>query len=260
MTANNAPKGEEREVKRTGGVTIDGAPVAYIIAWAAVIVVLSFVPIPVSLILGQGKPFPMSQAVYPLVGIMLGPWAGALAAGVGRLIGLASAPLTNTGVFSIVVAVVVAATGGILVEKKGNHWIIPLFLWVLAFSGYFGLASSRGIPLSLAVQSTWVNWLGAILWILPTRTLARDWIASKPLGRLTIGLALGSWIVNTSCYIVANALFYILFPLTVPEWQALTFLTPLEHLVRMVVGTALGVGVISGLRAIGLVKAAKAGY
>ena len=62
MTESQVPKGEERQVRAVGGASIDGAPIAYIIVWAAVLVVLSYIPIPVSAVLGIGGTFPMSQA------------------------------------------------------------------------------------------------------------------------------------------------------------------------------------------------------
>ena len=73
MTADGTPKGEERRVERVGGVTIGGAPIAYIIVWAAIVFGLSFVPLPISLVLGIGGTFPLSQTVYPVLGFILGP-------------------------------------------------------------------------------------------------------------------------------------------------------------------------------------------
>ena len=73
MTADGTPKGEEREVERVSGVTVDGAPIAYIIVWAAIVFGLSFVPLPISMVLGIGGTFPLSQTVYPVLGFILGP-------------------------------------------------------------------------------------------------------------------------------------------------------------------------------------------
>ncbi|MFN2109907.1 MAG: hypothetical protein ACK2UI_09615, partial [Anaerolineae bacterium] len=82
------PTGEEREVALSRGASIDGAPIAYIVTLAAVVAVLTVVPIPITFVLGTGKNFPMSQGVYPLMGWLLGPFAGALADGIGALAGL----------------------------------------------------------------------------------------------------------------------------------------------------------------------------
>ena len=261
MTANDAPKGEERQVKRVGAVAIDGAPIAYIIVWAAIVFGLSFIPLPVSLVLGIGGTFPLSQVVYPVLGFILGPWAGALAAGVGRLIGVFTAPHTATvGILSTIVAMATAGAGGLLVGRKGRAWLLAPAVFVLAFVFYVGLGLSNGVTLEVALLSTAVNWVGILLWILPTRILARDWIADGSAGKLTAGLALGAWIVNTSSYIVPNALFYPIFNWPPAHWAILAGRAPIEHFFRTVVGTVIGVGVIAGLRAIGLVKPARAGY
>lgn len=261
MAAGGAPKGEERRVELVGGIAIDGTPIAYIIVWAAVLAVLSFIPIPVSVVFGIGGTFPLSQAVYALVGFILGPWAGALAAGIGRLIGIFIAPHTATvGLPSVVFAMVWAAAGGILVEKKGHKWLLALGVFGLAYLGYVGRALTIDVDLALALQTTLTNLSGLILWVLPTRTLARDLIANRNPARLAAGLALGSWIVNTNGHTFANAWLYYTVGWPANVWRILIPVIPVEQLFRTFVGAVIGVGVIAGLRAIGLVKPAKAGY
>lgn len=261
MSESGHPKGEERRVQLLGGAAIDGAPIAYIIVWAAVLVVLSFIPIPVSAVLGIGGTFPMSQAAYGLAGFVLGPWAGALAAGIGRLISIFAAPHTATaGLPSVLSAMVWAAAGGSLVSKKGRQWLLALLVFVLSYVAYIGLGGARGVDLALALQTTASNLSGILLWILPTRVLARNWIADKSAAKLAAGLALGCWMVNTCSHTFASVLSYWLNPWPANVWRVLIPIIPVEQLVRVVVGTVIGTGVISGLRAIGLVKPAKAGY
>ena len=261
MSTGGAPRGEERQVRPLGGTTIDGAPIAYIIVWAAVLVVLSFVPIPVSAVLGIGGTFPMSQAAYALVGFILGPWAGALAAGIGRLIGIFIAPHTaTTGIPSVVIAMVWAAAGGILVEKKGRKGLLALIVFALSYVAFVGRALTIDVDLGLALQTTLTNLSGLILWLLPTRLLARDWIADRTPAKLAAGLALGCWTVNACGHTVGNALMYYVNAWPANIWRILIPIIPAEQLFRAVVGTVIGVGVITGLRAIGLVKPAKAGY
>jgi hypothetical protein len=261
VSTSASPKGEERKVQAVGGAAIDGAPVAYVIVWAAVLAVLSFIPLPVAPVLGIGGSFPMSQAAYALVGIVLGPWGGALAAGIGRLIGIFTAPHTATaGLPSVLIAVVWAAGGGILVEKKGQKWLMALAFYVLAYFAYVGRALTRDVSLSLAIQTTLSNLSGILLWLLPTRLLARDWISEKQPARLAAGLALGCWIVNTCGHTFANALTFQINPWPANVWRILIPIIPVEQISRTIFGTVIGVLVISGLRAIGLVKPSKAGY
>ncbi len=260
--SNHVPLGQERKVELIGGPSIAGAPIAYIIVLAAVVAVLAYVPIPVSAILGIGGAFPMSQAVYPLVGIILGPGAGALAAGIGRLIGVFLAPHTaSTGLLSTLIAMVTAGSAGLFVQRKGRTWLLAVALFVISLLAYVGRGLTVDVDLALGLQSTWVNILGIALWLLPTRGWASSRIADERPGRLTSGLALACWIVNTSSYIFANSLMYnLLFRWPAAQWQLLTVVAPIEHLFRTIVGTVIGAGVILGLRAIGAIKPAGAGY
>jgi len=255
------PKGEERQVRLVGGAAIGGAPVSYIITWAAVLVVLSFVPIPVSAVLGIGGTFPMSQAAYALVGIVLGPAAGGLAAGIARLIGIFAAPHTATaGLPSVLSAVIWAAAGGVLVQKRGRSWLLFWIGFVAAYLAFVGYAVSRDVPPTLAVQTTLTNLSGLLLWLLPTRVLARRWIAETSAARLAAGLALGCWTVNTCSHTVGSVLSFYVNAWPANVWRILIPIIPAEQLFRAVVGVVIGVGVISGLRAIGLVKPQQAGY
>jgi len=86
--------GEERQIKRVSGAAIDGAPITYVIALAAVVAALAAVPL--SIVIGTGKSFPLSQAIYPLAGWLLGPVAGGVADGVGALVGTWLFPQTTT--------------------------------------------------------------------------------------------------------------------------------------------------------------------
>ena len=261
MAATKEPRGEERSVERVGGATIGGAPIAYIIVWGAALAVLSFVPMPVSAILGIGGTFPISQALYALVGMILGPTAGALAAGIGRLIGIFTAPHTAAaGIPSMVIAMVWAAAGGILVQKRSRAWIVALVVFALAYVAYVGRALTVDVSPGLALQTTLTNLSGIILWLLPTRILAREWISDQGAAKLTAGLALGCWIVNACGHTFANALLYYLNPWPANIWRILIPIIPAEQLFRTIVGAVVGVGVISGLRAIGLPKPAQAGY
>jgi hypothetical protein len=261
VTSNAAPKGEERKVGFVGGVSIDGTPIAYIIVWSALLAVLSFIPIPVSVVFGIGGTFPLSQALYALVGFVLGPWAGALAAGVGRLIGIFAAPHTATvGLPSVLFAVVWAAAGGILVQKRGRSWLLALAIFVLAYVAFVGRALTIDVNPGLAVLNTLTNLSGLILWVLPTRALARSWITDQRPAKLAAGLALGSWIANTLGHTFSSAWSYYVQSWPANVWRILIPIIPVEQLLRVVVGTVVGTGVILGLRAIGLVRPTKAGY
>jgi hypothetical protein len=257
------PAGEEREVRPLGGSTIDGAPVTYVVALAAVVAALSFVPF--SVILAAGGSFPMSQGVYALVGWILGPVAGAIAAGIGRLIGVFLAPHTAGPVpLASVWGAVIAgfAAGAMALREKRRNWWIPLsVLFVVEFALFIGRAVLlNGVGVGVAVLNSIVNWSSIVLFVLPTRTLVARWLRSRNLGLVSAGLFLGTWMIAGISHLSVTVILYFLLNWPEEVWITLIPIIPVENLSRCLIGAVIGTGVIAGLRAIGLVKAAEAVY
>ena len=286
------PTGEEREVRFLGGAAIDGAPVAYIVVLAAVVTALAFIPF--SVILALGGSFPMSQGVYPLVGWVLGPIAGAIASGIGRLIGVflsphTAGPVPAASVWGAVLASF-AAGSMILGEKRRGYglklsgvsrrlvflsplfkllariprrrWWIPLsLLFIVEYLLFIGRAIFvNGVRVDIAVLNSFVNWSSILLYILPTRTLFVRWINSKNIGLIAAGLFLGTWTIAGISHLSVTAILYYLLNWPEEVWITLIPIIPVEHVFRCVIGAVIGTGVISGLRAIGLIRPTEAIY
>lgn len=256
------PLGEEREVKFLGGTAIDGAPVAYIVVLAAVVTGLAFVPL--SAVIGSGKSFPMSQAIYPLIGWILGPIAGAAADAIGALIGVLLAPHTTTVPAATVLG---AALGGLGAgtmatgRSRSGWWVGVGVLGVLAYAAYAGRAVLvNGVGIGAVVLGSFIDWSALLLFLFPTRRLAAQWIGSKDLGKVATGLFLGTWMVAGLTHLLASTIVYYVLNWPAPVWAAMAPVAPIEHAVRSIVGTVIGTGVIAGLRAIGLVKPKHAVY
>src|SRR5215470_473859 len=114
--------GPRRVVPPNSRAVISGAPVAYVSMLAAVVAGLSLIPFSVVLGTGGGT-FPLSEALFPLVGIILGPGAGAAAVLVGRLIGIGLAPYTaGSGVLSACCAVMGPVAAGTMC-RPGGRWV-----------------------------------------------------------------------------------------------------------------------------------------
>lgn len=256
------PLGEERQVRRLGGVSIDGAPVSYVVALAAVIAALAFVPL--SVILGSGKSFPMSQAVYPLVGWLLGPVAGAVANGIGALIGVFLAPHTTTvPLASVLGAAAGGLAAGVMVADGPRKW----WVWPLGalFVVIFGLYAGRGIWVNGAqvgsvLFGALIDWSALLGFLLPLRALIARWIGHQDLRRVAAGLFAGTWIVAGLAHLTSATLIYYVLNWPNAVWLGMAPFAPLEHLVRCVAGAVIGTGVIAGLRAMGLVKPEHAIY
>lgn len=262
MTENQIPEGAEREVKTMGGAAIDGTPIAYIIVLAAVITVLAFVPF--SIVLGSGKGIPLSQSIYPLLGWLLGPWAGALASGIGALIGVFLAPYT-AGVPAIAIwgAVIASFAAGVMgASHKRRFWYLGLtVLFGLELAAYAYLAIARnGIPVNTFVFGAFIDWSALLLFLLPTRILFAQLISSSDFVKVAIGIFGGTWTICGLMHLSQVPFTYYLFNWPEPIWNTLIPIIPVENAMRGLSGAVIGTGVISGLRAINLVKPKEALY
>jgi hypothetical protein len=241
---------------------VDGAPISYVIALAAVVAVLAFVPL--SVVIGSGKSFPMSQAVYPLVGWILGPVAGALADGVGALVGVLIAPHTTTIPAATVFGAVMAglAAGSMSGEGWRTWWWLPLSLFFFVVYGiYVGRAIFRnGVAWWAALLGSTINASALLLFVLPTRTLFVRWMRSEKPALRAAGLFLGTWTVAGISHLCTAVIVYQVFDWPQAVWIAIAPIAPLEHALRSLVGAVIGSGVIAGLRATGLLRPEHARY
>ncbi len=256
----DSPAGKEREVQFLGGASIDGAPVAYVVVMAAVVAALSFIPF--SVVVASGGSFPMSEGIFPLVGWVLGPIAGAIASGIGRLIGVFLAPHTAGVPFvSVLGAVVGSLAAGVMAGKRKNWWIPLSIVFVICLVLYLGRAIAlNGVGIGVAIAGSFLDWSGLLLFILPTRTLFARWIGDSSLAKVGLGVFLGTWMITGLTHLVSTTFTYFMFNWPEEVWITLIPVIPLENLFRCIIGTVIGVGVIAGLRAIGLVKPTEALY
>ena len=256
------PTGEERQVEFLSRAAIDGSPVAYIVVLAAMITGLAFIPL--SVVIGSGKSFPMSQAVYPLVGWLLGPIAGAIGTGLGALIGVLLALHTTTVPAATVLGAMVGSfsAGSMVVSGRRKWWYMPLSLLLLViYALYAGRAILlNGVGVGAVLLGSFINWSALLLYILPTRKLAAGWIGDTGLRRVAAGLFLGTWIAAGLAHMTAATMVYYVINWPEAAWLAMAPLAPLEHLIRCLVGAVIGTGVIAGLRAIGVIKPTEAVY
>ncbi len=250
----NTFSGDAREVRRSTMAAIDGVPLTMIVAMAAVVAALSLVPF--SAVLGIGGSFPLSQAVYPLVGWLLGPIAGALATGVGAVVGLLVAPHTAGSLpwmRFLAAALSGFAAGTMTVEARRRRWWMPIAaLMVVVLWLYGKRALANGIALPLFLLGSFIDSSALALYLLPTR----DWIgralSAERWPWVATGLFFGTWVAAGLSHLLATTAYYLLYNWPAEVWWTLVPVMPVEHLFRAGVGTVLGLGVLRGMRALGL--------
>lgn len=261
MTEEQIPSGQERKVKTMGSAAIDGTPIAYIIVLAAVVTVLAFVPF--SVVLGSGKGIPLSQSVYPLLGWLLGPIAGALASGIGTLIGIFLAPYT-AGVPAVAIwgALIASFAAGMMaIAHNRPDWRLGLvLLFCLELVAYAYLAIRNGIPVNTFIAGAFIDWSAILLFVLPTRTWFAKLIGSDNFIKVAIGIFGGTWTACGLAHLSQVPFTYYLFSWPETVWNVLIPIIPVENAMRGLSGAVIGTGVILGLRAINLVKPKEAIY
>jgi len=255
-------RGRERDLVRLSPAAIGGAPVAYVVALAGVVAAFSFLPF--SLALAAGNGFPMSQGIYGLTGILLGPLAGGVASAVGALVGVMLAPHTAglpwqslSGGF--LCAVIGAAVCGGPRRRLLRLAIVALvaveavLYWRLAVDGH-------GVRPDIFVEAYLAHGVGFLLFLLPTRNLFAHLIASPNLRHVAIGLFGATWIATSLMMFTESYLGYYIYNWGAPLFGYFIAIIPVEQLARSGIGAVVGTGVIAGLRAMAVVRPRGAAY
>jgi len=243
----------EMSSTRRGGIY--GAPISYVALLAAVTAVLQLIPF--SVVLGPGISFPLSLATGGLMGILLGPWAGAIAVLIGGVIGVLIAPHTAfLGPLTILVLIMAPLASGLIATGRrhivGAYLIGAAVVWWILYIVIDGFPEDR-----LILLYPWRYLLPGLLLFIPgLNNKAVRLLHSE--NRLALAAALGYtiWISlqadHTISSIVGNL---ILFPLPEEVYRfLLLFIIGAERGALTLVGVVIGMGVIFGLRRMGIQK------
>jgi hypothetical protein len=259
--APSEPLGPERTVRLLGAASVGGAPVAYVVVLGAVVAVLSFIPFSVAL--SAGGSFPMAQGVYPLMGWLLGPAGGAVASAMGSLVGLFLAPHT-AGIPWLTVGG--AATGalfaGCIVARGRRALALGAVLLVAGETWLFShhATVANGVRPGIFLLAYLAHFAAMVLFLLPTRRWIGRLIESPDLGRVWLGLFLGTWCATSLMMFSESFVSYWLLNWPSPLFVMFIGIIPLEEAARSGIGAVIGTGVIAGLRSIALPRPPGARY
>lgn len=255
------PRGAQRRLGAVGGVTIGGAPVAYVAIMAAIVAVLAFVPASV-VVGGMGGGWPLHDVIHPLIGLLLGPVAGPIASGIGMLVGMFLAPYTSLGPWSPIMGIVSAFAVGMAARRGSSSWLIPWLLVAALHVLYCVLCLRFGIGFWLWWSNTVTVTLALVLIALPQ---VRSWIIA------TIADPTTSWRTGAAFFVLflfgstagIQALWipnWLTNPWPAEVWPALVPIILVERVVFSLIGALVALGVVPVLRRSTFAKPALAGY
>ena len=251
--SSTLPRGPEREVRFLGASSIGGARVSYVVVLGAVVAVLSFIPF--SIALSAGSSFPMAQGVYPLTGLLLGPWGGAAASALGSLVGVFLAPHT-AGLPWLTVAgsALGAVAAGCLVSRGRARLSAGVSALILAeiFLFQAHAVGVNGVSASIFANAYAAHFLAIATFMLPTRGVVASLIESADLRKVWLGLFIGTWCASSIMMLSESFVSYYLFNWPEALFRLFMGLIPFEQAARSGIGAVIGTGVIAGLRGISL--------
>jgi len=209
---------------------------AVISVWAAILAASSLLP--AFPIVGTGATFNIGSALVPLAGILFGPWAGAIAAGIGSFIGQLLAPNTVLfGPLQFMISVFGAAAAGLAMQNK---WI-----WSLAMTLGLGLIW-YAFPTGRGAWATPFLYLIGVAAILVGWILGRKWIASPKKSEIFAGLFCASLAGIVVTQAIGNLWALIMFELPPAIWFTVLPIAPIERiafaLAAAIIGTPLMIG------------------
>ncbi|MBL7063409.1 MAG: hypothetical protein ISS49_04270 [Anaerolineae bacterium] len=203
---NGAGEGEEeREFARRPMSSILGAPLSWVALFGALTGVGSLIP--VLMYSGGGGYASLSQIVlFPVTGMLLGPWAGFVAGLIGGLIGLFVAPgAFPMGPLDVVLSgAIPALVSGLLARRW--RWVM-LVWWVLSLAlvvvfPYRWPGQTQGFappPEPAYLLSYWYILLGFVAWLVWAFTPVGRWVhRGRPVTLQSAGFLWAPWVAITA--------------------------------------------------------------
>jgi hypothetical protein len=213
---------------------------------------------------GSGRVFTATEFVAPLLGMVLGPYAGSVAGVVGTFAGVVFTGRTNFFGLDFLPVVVNALILGFMIRKRLGLSALLYSVLLALFFVHPSTLHFISVPMpDRGVQVPFV-WLHIVVWILVLSPLSRkavDWLAGKEILKATTAAFLLSLIGTTAQHLAGTLLFASMaVPLMgiTPEtlnvgWVAVFYVYPVERLIIVVAATVVTLATVRALKPMGLV-------
>ncbi len=228
--------------------------IALIAIFSALYAILRYIPL--GPMIGMPATFSFADALAPLLGILLGPFAG----GISVIIGTFSAAALGKPLFFLgldfLPAFLNCVAMGLLIKRK---WIpvtilYAVLLGIFLVSPYTLLTVQVG---SLAVPFVWLHVVALIVLISPLRAKAVDNIKKFNIPRLTLSLAVLVFIGTMLQHLTGNLLFQLILGPPIGNWTVEQFAAtwtlafyayPFERLLMVLIAVIIGVPLIVAVK------------
>ena len=234
--------------------------------FAATYGVLRSVPISV-MILGSGRVLTSSEFVAPLLGIILGPYAGSLAAVVGTFLGIALTGRMNFFGLDFLPVMVNALVLGFLMRKR---WLFSALLYSALLALFFLHPLTLhfiSVPLPNGAVELPFVWLHIVVWLLLLSPLSRksvEWISGQTVSKAAGAVFLLALIGTAAQHLTGTLLFASLAvplmgitPQTLTAgWVAVFYVYPVERLIIVLAATVVNIAVVRALKVTGFLRTA----
>lgn len=202
-----------------------------------------------------GKSISLAAVVAPVIGIILGPWLGAVAVTLGGTIGASVAQIGPFGPLSFLPWTAAALSSGLLYNCRWRILTVLYSILFLAFAFYPIVGPAWLHPYLLWLQVVGLAVLASPLQLRAVKSVRKQ----TSIQGIIIGVGVISFLATLFGHVVGSIMFEIMYWPTIIEnlhswrslWQFLTFMYPIERTIITVVATLLGVPLIKALEAYG---------
>jgi len=224
--------------------------------------------IPISVWIGtSGRVFTATEFVAPLLGILLGPYAGSVVAVVGTFVGIVFTGRINFFGLDFLPVMVNALVLGFLMRRR---WLFSALL----YSGLLALFFVHpwtlhfvSVPLLNGEVELPFVWLHIVAWLLLLSPLSRksaESISGRTVSKAAGGIFLFALIGTTAQHLTGTLLFASMaVPLMgmttqtlMAGWVAVFYVYPVERLIIVLAATVVNVAVVRAVRVTGFLGTA----
>jgi hypothetical protein len=229
--------------------------IAIMAVFIALYTVLRIIP-SMPMIGSSGDWFSVSDVIAPIYGLILGPYVGGLSVIIGTFTAMVFGRPVSFMLLDFLPATVAAVSAGLIVKKK---WIYAIGLNVVLLV-LFLIHPNTSIFVDYSIGSTtltfpfaWLHFVALAVLVSPLGRKIGQWVKTKDITKLTIGVALLFFIGTMMQHLMGNLLFetikavpigYLDVSVIIAGWSIVFPLYPVERLVLIIFGTMIGVALV----------------